>query len=226
MPTFPELLVTQDNSATFTPSAALTADTDYTATITNAALDLSGNALAAGAVPNPWSFTTGAGPDATAPTITLTSPASAAMAVPLNAVVSATFSKDMDPLTITAPGTFTVAVAGAGGAAVTGTVTYDAVNDIATFTPAANLTPSTQYTATVSNAATDLAGNALVAGVVPNPWTFTTGLVAGTVGPNLGTASTFGFYWRRRGHNQSGYQHGHQRRHRNHRSFNAGDRIP
>jgi hypothetical protein len=180
------------NSATFTPSAALTADTDYTATITNAALDLSGNALAAGAVPNPWSFTTGAGPDATAPTITLTSPASAAMAVPLNAVVSATFSKDMDPLTITAPGTFTVAVAGTGGAAVTGTVTYDAVDDIATFTPAANLTPSTPYTAMISNAATDLAGNPLAAGVVPNPWTFTTGLVAGTVGPNLGTAATFG----------------------------------
>jgi hypothetical protein len=180
------------NSATFTPSAALTANTDFTATITNAALDLSGNALAAGPVPNPWSFTTGAGPDATAPTITLTSPASGAVAVPVNTVVSATFSKAMDPLTITAPGTFTVAVAGVGGAAVTGTVTYDAVNDIATFTPAANLTPSTQYTATISNAATDLGGNPLAAGVVPNPWTFTTGLVAGVVGPNLGTAATFG----------------------------------
>ena len=180
------------NSATFTPSAPLTADTDYTATITNAALDLSGNALAAGAVPNPWSFTTGAGTDTTAPTITLTNPASGAMSVSLNTVVSATFSKDMDPLTITAPGTFTLAVAGAGGAAVTGTVTYDAVNDIATFTPAANLTPSTQYTATISNAATDLAGNPLAAGVVPNPWSFTTGLAVGPVGPNLGTASTFG----------------------------------
>ncbi len=179
------------NSATFTPSAALTPSTDYTATITNAALDLSGNALVAGAVPNPWNFTTSAGPDTTAPTITLTSPASGAMSVSLNTVVSATFSKDMDPLTITAPGTFTVAVAG-GGAAVTGTVTYDAVNDIATFTPAANLTPSTQYTATITNAATDLAGNALAAGVVPNPWSFTTGLVVGPVGPNLGTASTFG----------------------------------
>jgi len=110
------------------------------------------------------------------------------MAGRINTVVSATFSKDMDPLTITAPGTFAVAVAGTGGAAVTGAVTYDAVDDIATFTPTANLTPSTPYTATVSNAATDLAGNALVAGVVPNPWTFTTGLV----GPNLGTAATFG----------------------------------
>jgi hypothetical protein len=180
------------NSATFTPSTTLTPSTDYTATITNAALDLSGNALAAGPVPNPWSFTTGAGPDATAPKITLTSPASAAMSVSLNTVVSATFSKAMDPLTITAPGTFTLAVAGAGGAEVAGTVTYDAVNDIATFTPAANLTPTTQYTATISTAATDLSGNALAAGVVPNPWNFTTGLVAGPVGPNLGTASTFG----------------------------------
>ena len=49
--------------ATFTPTANLAASTQYTATITNAAKDLSGNALVAGAVPNPWSFTTGAGPE-------------------------------------------------------------------------------------------------------------------------------------------------------------------
>src|SRR3984885_14838547 len=180
------------NSATFTPSAPLTADTDYTATITNAALDLSGNALAAGAVPNPWSFTTGAGTDTTAPTITLASPASGAMSVSLNTVVSATFSKDMDPLTITAPGTFTLAVAGANGAAVTGTVTYDSQTNIATFTPSANITASTQYTATVTNAAKDLGGNALATGLVPNPWNFTTGTTVGPIGPNLASASTFG----------------------------------
>ena len=126
-----------------------------------------------------WSFTTGTGPDTTSPTITLTSPASGAMSFSLNAVVSATFSKPMNPVTITAPGTFTLAVAGIGGAAVTGNVTYDSVNQIATFTPSANLTASTQYTATITNAATDLAGNPLVAGIVPNPWTFTTGLSVG-----------------------------------------------
>jgi Ice-binding-like/Bacterial Ig-like domain len=85
-------------------------------------------------------------------------------------------------------------VAGANGAAVTGTVTYDAQSNIATFTPSANLTASTQYTATVSNAAKDLLGNALAAGLVPNPWSFTTGLAAGPVGPNLASAATFGSF--------------------------------
>ncbi len=181
-------------AATFTPSAPLTASTQYTATITNAAKDLSGNALVTGVAPNPWSFTTGSGLDTTAPTITLTSPADADVNVALNKVVSATFSEAMDPLTITAPGTFTLAVAGVGGAAVTGNVTYDALTSIATFTPAANLTPSTQYTATISTAAKDLAGNALAAGLIPNPWSFTTGLAAGPVGPNLGAALTFGAF--------------------------------
>lgn len=181
-------------TATFKPTANLTASTQFTAKITTAAKDLSGNALAAGAVPNPWNFTTGTGPNTTAPTITLTSPANAAPNVSLNKTVSATFSKSMDPLTITAPGTFTLAVAGVNGAAVTGTVTYDSQTNIASFTPSANLTASTQYTATVSNAAKDLTGNAVAAGLVPNPWTFTTGTTAGPVGPNLASSATFGSF--------------------------------
>lgn len=181
------------STATFTPTANLTASTQFTATITSAAKDLSGNALAAGAVPNPWSFTTGATTDTTAPTIILTNPASVATNVVLNTTVSATFSKAMDPLTITAVGTFTLSVAGAGGA-VTGSVTYDSASDIATFTPAANLTATTQYTATISNAAKDLAGNALASGAKPNPWSFTTGASVGATGPNLGAASTFGAF--------------------------------
>jgi len=181
-------------TATFKPTANLTASTQFTAKITTAAKDLSGNALAAGAVPNPWNFTTGTGPNTTAPTITLTSPANAAPGVTLNKTVNATFSTSMDPLTITAPGTFTLAVAGVNGAAVTGTVTYDSQTNIATFTPSANLTASTQYTATVSNAAKDLTGNAVAAGLVPNPWSFTTGTTAGPVGPNLASAATFGSF--------------------------------
>jgi len=180
--------------ATFTPAANLAANTQYTATITTAAKDLSGNALIAGAAPDPWSFTTGAGPDITTPTITLTNPANALSNVLLNAAVSATFNKAMDPATIVAPGTFTVAVAGAGGAAVAGNVTYNSVSQVATFTPTANLTASTQYKATITNAAKDLAGNALAAGAKPNPWTFTTGASVGAAGPALGTAATFGAF--------------------------------
>jgi hypothetical protein len=177
------------STATFGPTGLLAANTQYTATITTAAKDLTGNALAANYV---WMFTTGAGIDTTPPTITLTSPANADVNVLLTASVNATFSEAMDPVTITAPGTFELAVSGAGGAAVTGTVTYNSASHIATFTPAANLTASTQYTATLTNAAKDMAGNALAAGAAANPWTFTTGASVGPAGPNLGTASTFG----------------------------------
>ena len=179
-------------TATFTPSANLAANGPYTAAITNVATDLSGNALAAGAVPNPWSFMTGAGVDTTPPTITLTTPASGATGVALNAAINATFSEAMNPASIFAAGTFTLAVAGTGGAAVTGTVTYDPASDIATFTPSANLAANTEYTATITNAATDLAGNALAAGAAANPWSFMTGAAPGPTGPPLGTASTFG----------------------------------
>jgi Ice-binding-like/Bacterial Ig-like domain len=178
-------------TATFTPTANFAANTQFTATITTAAKDLSGNALIAGVVPDPWNFTTGAAADVTPPTITLTSPANAATNVLLNAAVNATFSKALNPTTVTAFGTFTLKVAGSGGAAVAGSVTYNPVSNTATFTPTANLTATTQYTATITNAAKDLAGNALAAGTIANPWTFTTGASVGPTGPNLGTASTF-----------------------------------
>ncbi len=179
------------SAATFAPTAVLAANTQYTAKITTAAKDQTGNAMAANFL---WSFTTGAGPDVTAPTITLTNPANALVNVSLNAAVSATFSEAMDPATILAPGTFKVAVSGVGGAAVAGTVTYNSASNIATFTPASNLTASTQYTATVSNAAKDLAGNALVAAGTANPWTFTTGASVAAAGANLGTSANFGSF--------------------------------
>jgi ice-binding like protein/Big-like domain-containing protein len=175
--------------ATFTPTSALTAATEYTATITTAAMDLTGNALAANYV---WSFTTGAGPSTTPPTITLTSPADLDTGVTLNSAVNATFSEAMNPTTLLAPGTFTVAVSGVGGAAVAGNVTYDPTSDTATFTPLANLAPTTNYTATISNAATDVSGDPLIAGTTPNPWSFMTGTALGQLPPDLGTAATFG----------------------------------
>ncbi len=179
------------NTVTLTPSSALAATKQYTATITTAAEDLTGNALAANYV---WSFTTGAGPSTTAPTVTLTNPASASSTAPLNAAVNATFSEDMNPATVIAPGTFTLAVSGVGGAAVPGNVTYDVNSDIATFTPNTNLNATTSYTATITTAATDVSGNPLAAGTLPNPWTFMTGSTTEQLAPNLGTAATFGAF--------------------------------
>ncbi len=176
----------------FTPTADLTAATDYTATITTAAQDLAGNALIAGTVANPWTFTTGAVSNSTAPTITLTNPADGDVNVPIDKTISATFSAPMDPTTIN-NGSFTVAVA-ADGTPVEGTVTYDAANQIATFTPSINLDISTEYTATIADTVTDQTGIALGAGAAPNPWNFTTGTVAGGASPatiDLGSAASF-----------------------------------
>ena len=80
-----------------------------------------------------------------------------------NQKVAATFSQAMDPATISASGTFTV-VTTIGATPVPGTVTYDTASNTAIFTPSANFATSTEFTATISNAAKDLSGNALIAG--------------------------------------------------------------
>jgi hypothetical protein len=92
--------------------------------------------------------------------------------VPLNQAVNATFTEAMNPLTIT---TATYQVTGPGGTAIAGTVSYNPVSFIATFTPTALLIANTTYIATITNGMTDLYGNPLGNTGAPNPWTFTTG---------------------------------------------------
>ena len=167
----------------FNPASDLDADTEYTATITNAATDLAGNALAADYV---WTFTTGAALDPTPPTVVLTNPADLATAVPLDATVNATFSEAMDPLTIT---TANFTVTDPGLTAVAGTVLYDVLSLIGAFTPDVDLLPATTYTATVTSGVADLAGNPMIADYV---WTFSTGAApSGLVPVNLRSLSSF-----------------------------------
>lgn len=157
------------DTLTFTPTTNLAASTTFTATITTGAKNLAGTALASNYV---WTFTTGAAATAVAPEIVSTNPDDAATNVPLNQAVSATFTEAMNPLTIT---TGTFQVTGPGGTAIVGTVSYDAVNFIATFTPAVPLIASSTYIATITSGATDLAGNPLGNTGASNPWSFTTG---------------------------------------------------
>jgi len=157
------------NTLTFTPATNLAPSTLFTATITTGAQDLAGTALATNHI---WTFTTGTVAVVTPPEIVSTNPANGAIGVALNQAISATFTEAMNPLTITT-GTFKVTAPG--GIAVTGTVSYDAIDFIATFTPTALLTASTTYTATITSGATDLEGNPLGSSGAPNPWTFTTG---------------------------------------------------
>ncbi len=173
--------------ATFTPTATLPINTLFTATVTTVAADLAGNTLAVNKV---WTFTTGATADTIAPTVTLLNPLDLATGVCINKTVNATFSEAMDALTIDTS-TYTLAPSATPGVLVAATVTYDAVTNIASLNPTANLTASTQYTATViggANGVKDLAGNALAVNKV---WTFTTGTSECQVPVALGSSSNF-----------------------------------
>jgi hypothetical protein len=76
-------------TATLTPLVGLAPNTLFTATITTGAQDLSGNALVSNYV---WTFTTGATPDTTPPTVSSTVPAINSTNVPIGNALSATFS--------------------------------------------------------------------------------------------------------------------------------------
>ncbi len=176
---------TVGTTATFAPTSTLAAGVLFTATITTGAKDLAGNPLAAAFT---WTFTAGLGPDATAPTVTSMNPASSATAVPPNAAVNGTFSKAIDPATLD-PATFTLT--GPGPTSVAGKITYDATNQIATFTPTSALTTGSLFIATVTTGVEDLEGNALSAN---SSWIFTTGSTASLLPVDLGAASSFGVF--------------------------------
>jgi len=83
------------------------------------------------------------------------------------AIISATFSKAMNPATINSPASnFTLT--DQSGASVAGTVTYVAATNIATFTPSSSLAPSAPYTATITTGAADTYGNTLAVEWTPN----------------------------------------------------------
>ncbi|NWJ49972.1 MAG: Ig-like domain-containing protein [Bacteroidetes bacterium] len=147
-----------DLTATFTPTTALTPNTSYTGRVKTTVKDLMGNALQVEYI---WTFTTSA-----TPAVTITDPANNATSVPLNKVVSATFSMPMDSLTITAT-TFTVKQ---GTTTIEGIVSYS--GSIAIFTPTFAFTPNTIYTGTITTGAKNKAGVSLSSDYI---WTFSAG---------------------------------------------------
>jgi len=92
--------------------------------------------------------------------------------MPTNQKITATFSEAMNASTIVAPGTFTVT--GPGLTPVSGAVTYDSTNFIATFTPTGGLfAVNTTFTATITTAALSFPGGLPLASNYV--WTFKTG---------------------------------------------------
>jgi len=178
-------------TATLTPASALPANTVCQATISTAATDSTGIALAA---PFTWTFSTAASTDVTRPTVTITLPANAASSVPTNTRITAAFSKAMAASSVNNT-TFTVVDATL-GTPVPGTVTYTAASNTATFTPGTlPLAGGDLFTARISAAATDLAGNGLAGSSAALPaasdyvWTFTTATTTDTTAPTVASIS-------------------------------------
>jgi hypothetical protein len=169
-------------TATFAPTAPLAPSTTYTASISTAAKDTLGTAMA---LPHTWSFTTAA--LVPGPVVTVTNPLNLATNVLVGVHPTATFSKPMDATTITAS-TYTLKQ---GAASVSGNVTFDVLTDTATFTPSAALQTNTLYTATVTTGVKDTTAIAMAADYV---WTFTTeaAVIPPPLAINLGAAASFG----------------------------------
>ncbi|MBM9500133.1 Ig-like domain-containing protein [Leptospira sp. 201903071] len=157
-------------SASFDPTLALAYNTNYTAILTTTVKDVSGNPMTAN---YSWNFTTSAGPDMTAPAVSLVTPANLLTNVGVNTNVTAVFSETMDCATLTTA-SFTLN----GGAAVAGTV--NCAGTSATFDPTPALAYNTIYTATLTTAVKDLAGNLIPA---TYSWSFTTGAAPDSTSP-------------------------------------------
>lgn len=165
------------NTAFFTPSTNLTANTTYTATITTGAQNYAGIGLATNYV---WNFTTGT---IEAPKVILTDPFDTETGVSINKIITATFDIEMDFLTISIT-TFTLKQ---GNTTILGSVNYS--GNIASFTPNDPLLENTLYTATITTGAKSLAGIPIANNKV---WTFAT--INNSNAPDLGLAAQFGAF--------------------------------
>ncbi len=154
-------------TATLTPSSILEWGTTYTATVKGDGLsgvqdNIDNLWMSANKV---WSFST---PPAVPPVVLATSPANAAIEVPRDTLVKATFSKDMNGPSVEA--NFKL---WDGASYVSGTASYDGITRTVTFTPSTRPFPTwgTQYTASIDTGAYDMDGLLLQS---KYSWVFTT----------------------------------------------------
>ncbi len=116
-------------------------------------------------------FATSLPPDTIAPQVLSTSPANGANNIAASTAVTASFSENIDPGTLS---TATFEIRNPGGSVVAARLTYSSATQLATLQPNTPLVGSTTYTATLRGGADgikDPAGNSLPSDVV---WRFTT----------------------------------------------------
>lgn len=100
----------------------------------------------------------GDGGSSTPPVISSVTPPADSDTALVTALVTAQYSLDMNPGTVTDPNNFSV-VSSSMGPVNASSITYDAGTDIVTFTPDTDLTSGDQYIATISSAVQDTGGN-------------------------------------------------------------------
>lgn len=148
---------------TLVPDRPLTAGSTYTVRVPNGLRDLYGNTSSSHV---DWTFRVE--PDLGPPAIERIRPATGALAIPLDAVVTVRFTEPVDAGSLRA-----IRLTGPEGVDVAGAIDYDAETRTATFRPAAPLQPRTRYEAAVPASVIDVHGNRLVEG---QSVVFTTGV--------------------------------------------------
>ena len=173
--------------ATLTPTTVLPNASLCQATVGTAVKDSTGIAMENALV---WRFMTAPLADTTRPTVVLSVPTAASTGLPINSRITASFSEDMNAATLSGS-SFSLTNTTL-GTAVAGSVSYSAAARTATFTPTAgSLASNSAFSATISAAATDLAGNGLAGNTAVLPaagqhvWTFSTGGAGDTTAPTV-----------------------------------------
>lgn len=114
-----------------------------------------------------WTFSTKKPRDEAPPEVIATSPIDGSYDVSEQARISATFSEEMDPVSLNK---YTIILSD-GNQDISGKITYDKRTSKAAFFPLEKLKTGQKYTVLISNGAKDTAGNAMQS---PREWTFTT----------------------------------------------------
>ncbi len=145
---------------TLTPGTQLEPMRLYTASVNGVSSLVTGASLAS---PFVWTFTTGSIADTTRPRVSFTVPATTSpgptTGVPTNMAINIVFSENMAPASISPTSFSLTCVAPCVNPA--GSVSYAVGTKTMVFTPTIALMAHTTYTAQITSAATDLAGNAL-----------------------------------------------------------------
>ena len=192
-------------TAVFVPATALTAGSSYTATITSAATDLTGNALAGNPALLPaasnyvWKFNTAVAIPVSNVSVLSTNPSANALNVCPNASINATFSVPnglrMDPTTISTA-TFTVTNPALVPVTASSVLLDNATGRIATFTPLAPLTVGVTYTAKLNGGISGVKDLAIPADTMlsNHSWSFKVVSCSAPSPIALGSASTYGTF--------------------------------